>query len=151
MTYSSINLSLHLLLLLPLSLFPLPSVGPTQAPMRLYASKVKPLSVTINWRYDENPPVGNLVGFYISYYLQDERNPSQNGAPIRENLFHEVDNPNQMDFSYLIDEFGFLSSGTSYNVYIAAVTDTVYGGGAGSEASMSFTTQRDRKMDHTSC
>ena len=114
--------------------------------MRLYASKVQPFSVTINWRYDDNPPVGNLVGFYISYYLQDERNPSQDGASVRENLFHGVDNPNQIDFSYLIDEF--LSSGTSYNVYIAAVTDTVHGGGSGPEASMSFTTQRIGKVDH---
>ena len=84
--------------------------------------------------------MGDLVGFYISYYLQDERTPSLNGEPIRENLLHSVNNANQMDFSYVIDEY--LSSGTSYNVYVAAITDIIYGGGNGPEASISFTTQR---------
>ena len=113
---------------------------PVQSPMHLYASKIQADSVTINWRYNENPPVGRLVGFYISYYLQDERYPNQNGARIRENLFYEVNNLNQIDFSYVISEY--LSPGVSYNVYVAAITDTIEGGGAGPQASMSVTTLR---------
>lgn len=108
--------------------------------MHLYASKILASSVTINWRYNENPPVGDLVGFYISYYLQDERYPNQNRAPIRENLFHEVSNQNQIDFSYVLDEH--LSPGGSYNVYVSAITDTTEGGGPGPQASMSVTTLR---------
>ena len=96
--------------------------------------------MTINWRYDENPPVGRLIGFYISYYLQDYRYPNQNGAPIRENLFYEVNNLNQIDFSDVISEH--LSPGVSYNIYVAAITDTIEGGGIGPQASMSVTTLR---------
>ena len=109
--------------------------------MQLYASKVQPNSVTINWRYNEDPPVGRLVGFYISYYVQDERYPNQNGAPILENELYSVAIANQMEsFSYVISER--LSSGISYNVYVAAVTELYAGGGAGPQASMSVTTQR---------
>lgn len=113
---------------------------PVQSPMHLYASKIQARSVTINWRYNENPPVGQLVGFYISYYLQDERYPNQNGDPIRENLLYEVANQDQIEFSYVIDEH--LSPGVSYNVYVAAVTDMIQGGGNGPLASMSVTTLR---------
>ena len=113
---------------------------PVQSPMHLYASKIQARSVTINWRYNENPPVGELVGFYISYYLQDERYPNQNGDPIRENLLYEVANLDQIDFSYIINEH--LSPGVSYNVYVAAITDRIQGGGDGPLASMSVTTLR---------
>lgn len=113
---------------------------PTQSPMNLYASKIQHNRVTINWRYNENPPVGKLVAFYISYYLQDERYPNLNGAPVRENWpYYDID-PHQMDFSYVIDEH--LSPGISYNVYVAAVTEIAKGGGAGPQASMSVTTLR---------
>ena len=110
--------------------------------MHLYASMVQPNSVTINWRYNENPPVGKLVGFYISYYLQDERYPNQNGEPIDENRFLSFDNSNQV-FSHVINEH--LSPGVSYNVYVAAVTEATEGGGTGPQASMSVTTLRSGK------
>lgn len=105
--------------------------------MHLYASKIQARSVTINWVYNENPPVGRLVGFFISYYLQDERYPNQNGDPIRENLLYTVANLDQIDFSYVISEH--LSPGVSYNVYVAAITE---GGGDGPPARMSVTTLR---------
>lgn len=113
--------------------------------MHLYASKIQPKSVTINWRYNENPPVGKLVGFYISYYLQDERSPNQNGELIEENLLFSVDNPNQIDFSYVIDEH--LYPGISYNVYVAAVNE-VEGGEAGPQTSISVTTLRTGTIDN---
>lgn len=118
---------------------------PVQSPMHLYASKIQDRSVTINWRYNENPPVGELIGFYISYYLQDERYPNQNGDPIRENFLYEASNRNgRTDFSHIINEH--LSPGVSYNVYVAAITDTIQGGGAGPQASMSVTTLRIGKQ-----
>jgi hypothetical protein len=86
--------------------------------------------------------VGQLIGFYISYYLQDERYSNQNGDPIRENVFYEATNLNggRTDFSYVISEH--LSPGISYNIYVAAITDTIQGGGTGPQASMSVTTIR---------
>lgn len=85
--------------------------------------------------------MGQLIGFYISYYLQDERYTNQNGDPIRENLFYEATNLNgRTDFSLVISEH--LSPGTSYNIYVAAITDTIQGGGIGPQASMSITTLR---------
>lgn len=109
--------------------------------MHLYAAKIGSTSVTINWSYKENSPVGRLVGFYISYYLQDERYSNQNGAQIRENLLYEIDNLNQIDFSYIISEH--LAPGVSYNIYVAALTDTSeFDDGAGPQARISVTMLR---------
>ena len=100
--------------------------------------------MTINWRYSENPPVGQLIGFYISYYLQDKRYPNRNGDPIRENDFYETTNLNgRTEFSHVISEH--LSPGVSYNIYVAAITNTLQGGGVGPQASMSITTLRTGK------
>lgn len=115
--------------------------------MHLYASNVQATRVTLNWRYNENPPVGNLVAFYISCYLQDERHPNLNGQPIFENLLYSVSNPKQTDFSYMISDR--LLPGVSYNLDIAAVTEISENGhgGAGPIARMSFTTLRTGVMN----
>ena len=115
------------------------SAAPSQSPIQIYTTNIRPNMLQLHWTYSEIP-LGTLTGFHITTYYQDRRFPDTiSGTPAHMEFYRSTTSggcsalaPN---FCY---NLMYLLPGTNYTVVIEAATN----GGRGPGARINIATTR---------